>query len=229
MSRALYNLGGLRFWDEREIEFREYAIRRISNTVRTTLLGINSAWQFIRCEGPCLSPREQINSSYDHTDIFITNHKAGQDFLCLRAETTPSSYQVARNINGRLPICVWQSGKSFRRETSDGATAAKMRYNEFYQLEFQCIYSDSTKADYRQTLLQNVGGDLEFLVKKPIRFVNSDRLPSYSQSTIDIEAHIDQQTWREIASCSIRNDFSDQSKVAEIAIGLDRVVDIHWD
>lgn len=219
MSKALYKHGGLRFWSEAEIEMREFATRRIAQRIRETLIGINGAWRFSRVEGPCLSPRDKISASYSDDDIFVTNHK---DF-CLRAETTPTSYAWARHDGGKMPLCVWQLGKSFRRETNDGASAAKLRFNEFYQLEFQCIYRADTKADYRAALIESVQQEIAWFTHSATRTIESDRLPSYSESTIDIDAN-HAGKWREIASCSIRTDFSPDIRVAEIAIGIDRLV-----
>jgi hypothetical protein len=69
----------------------------------------------------------------------------GEDEMVLRAETTDGSYTVAehilRNSKTKPPLGVWQLGQSFRRELSDGANAANLRFNSFYQLEFQLIYS----------------------------------------------------------------------------------------
>lgn len=222
MSEALYKLGGLRFWTEDEIELREAFQTRAVSVVKRTLLDLNSAWRFSRTEGPCLSPRDQISAAYGENDIFVTNHDAGGDALCLRAETTPSSYAWARRFGGKLPLCVWQAGKSFRRETNDGASAAKLRFNEFWQLEFQCIYKIDTKANYRIALIPAVSIEIARFTGVPVRVVNSDRLPAYSQSTLDIEAkHAGK--WREMASCSIRTDYAKDALVCEIAIGLDRV------
>jgi glycyl-tRNA synthetase len=220
----LYTPNTIPFWTEDEIEFRELFQARVVTRIKQTLTDMNKAWRFHRIEGPCLSPRYKIGNSYDDSDIFVTNHKVESDFLCLRAETTPSSYEYARFLNKQqLPLCVWQSGKSFRREVNDGATAAKLRFNEFYQLEFQCIYSNTTKADYRSALIDAVEQEIERFTQCKTRVVESDRLPLYSDSTLDIEVYLNNE-WREIASCSIRNDFSENTKVAEIAIGLDRVV-----
>jgi glycyl-tRNA synthetase len=229
MSDAFYDIESLRFYDEAEIELREMMITRLSNTVKRTLLSVNPAWKFYRTEGPLLTPRDFVSPSYDEDDIFITQiSKAGSE-LVLRPETTVSSYEVARKKYGRekLPLCVWQSGKSFRVEKSDGATAAKLRFNEFYQLEFQCIYSVGTKADYRTYLMDAVSDDIRmFLFGESVRHVESDRLPAYSDSTLDIEVTF-KNDWKEVASCSIRNDFSEDTRVAEIAIGLDRLVEIN--
>ena len=231
MSKSLYTLGGLRFWNEEEIQARNQLVDSIVMSANDTLTNMNPAWKFVRMEGPCLSPRDRISTSYDDDDIFVTNHAAGGSNLCLRAETTPSSYEYAKWImnNDRRyrnpPLCVWQVGKSFRRETNDGANASKLRYNEFYQLELQCIYSRTTNASYRPPLMQAAGDIIGKETGLPVRMVSSDRLPSYSQSTIDIEVET-AKGWREMASCSIRTDFSTQDFVLELAIGLDRVLDV---
>lgn len=222
MSEALYKLGGLRFWSEDEIELREAFQRRVAEVVRRTLLDLNPAWRFARCEGPILAPRSAIGAAYDDADVFVTNHVAGGEPLALRAETTPSSYLYARHLGGKLPLCVWQAGISARRETNDGASAAKLRFNAFWQLEFQCIYRADTKADYRAALVPVVAAEVERFTRRATRVVPSDRLPSYSESTLDIEAdHAGR--WREVASCSIRTDYAPDVRVCEIAIGLDRV------
>lgn len=223
MSEALYELGGLRFWNENEIELREAFTSRVIFVVRSSLLSMNSAWNFARMEGPCLSPRDKINEAYGDSDVFLTNHLAGGLPLCLRAETTASSYAYARRHMKKPPFCVYQAGKSFRREMNDGASASKMRFNEFWQLEFQCIYADSTMADYRSVLIPKVAAEIKRFTQRETRFVESDRLPVYSLSTIDIEAQENPEFWREMASCSIRNDYAGGMKVCEIAIGLDRV------
>lgn len=222
MSLPLFQLGGLRFWTENEIELREQFQARVVNSVRRTLLDLNPAWAFFRMEGPCLTPRGEISAAYDDHDLFVTNHVAGASPLCLRAETTPSSYAYARHLKKKPPVCVWQAGKSFRRELKDGATAAKLRFNEFWQLELQCIYHVSTKADYRAALIPVVEAEIARITGFDTRTIPSDRLPPYAESTIDIEAMHD-TSWREMASCSIRTDYADDLRVCEIAIGLDRV------
>ena len=224
MSEALYSHGGLRFWHEHEIELRDYAITALSNSVRRAL-GRN--WSMARVEGPILHPRSEISAAYDDNDIFVTNHK---DF-CLRAETTPSSYAYARWLQKRgekLPLCIWQAGISNRRETNDGASARKLRFNSFWQLEFQCILdatANRTDGKTRRMLIDTVAPVIERLTGVKTRLIDKDRLPSYSESTIDIECeYLD--GWKEVASCSIRTDYSPDTRVAEIAIGLDRLVSI---
>lgn len=225
MSEALYQLGGLRFWTQEEIEAREAFTLAASRLVTRTLSTMNPAWRHFRTEGPCLSPRDRISDAYSDDDLFRTNHAAGGGDLYLRAETTPSSYAVARHIGGKLPLCIWQVGKVFRRETNDGASAAKLRFNDFWQLEFQCIYAEGTKADYRGKLLDVLTPMVSRFTGADVRVVPSDRLPSYSLSTLDIEV-THRGNWREIASCSIRTDYMPGALVCETAFGLDRVATI---
>jgi glycyl-tRNA synthetase len=229
MSEALYNIGGLRFWTEREIMLRNQAIETLSLTVRDTLTRINSAWSFHRVEGPLLTPREHISAAYDESDIFMLRNRLGDSEAALRAETTASSYLYADFLMKRglakMPTCIWQAGKSFRRETTDGARASTLRYNEFYQLEFQCIYSLNTKADYRAHIEPVVAEAIRRITQAPeARLVDSDRLPDYSLVTRDVEVPFNGK-WKEMASISTRNDFHDKNAlVLEIAIGLDRLI-----
>lgn len=225
MSEALYGIESLRFWNEDEIEMREAFQSLIANKFKRKLLSINPAWKFYRMEGPLLTPKNFISDAYDSDDIFITQISKANQPLVLRAETTPSSYAYAKSLKDKFPICVWQVGKSFRVEKSDGATASKLRFNEFYQQEFQCIYSKGTKADYRKYLMDELVLEVSRFTGSPARIVESDRLPAYSESTLDIEC-IYNGSWKEVASCSIRTDFSEDVLVCEIAIGLDRIVTI---
>lgn len=230
MSKALFEAGGLRFWSEAEICKRDAFVESAALAVRDALRELNPAWQMQRVEGPCLAPSNQVSSAYSDDDVFVTNHNCMGSPLRLRAETTATSYTWARHLMqnhkwAKPPICVWQVGKSFRRETNDGASASKLRYNEFYQLEFQCIYRADTKADYRLAVINKIEPLIRRSTGLESRLAASDRLPSYSQSTLDIEVLSGQQ-WREIASCSIRNDFAENVLVCEIAIGLDRVLDV---
>lgn len=232
MSEALFNLGGLRFWHEHEIERRDAFIRAASTAMRGAL---GPTFAMHRCEGPILHPRSQISAAYDDSDIFVTNDIRGGEPLCLRAETTPSSYAYARWLvkqrKSAVPLCVWQAGISSRRETNDGASAAKLRFNSFWQLEFQCIVPASAKTNnMRRDLMAAVERVIKRFTTQRTGTLESDRLPSYSESTIDIEAwHPSRNEWREVASCSIRTDFSDDTRVVEIAIGLDRIVAISED
>lgn len=237
MSTALYEIESLRFYNEDEIELRELMVQRFASVIRRAMQDLNSAWRFTRVEGPILTPRIFVSSAYDDSDIFVTQVKKMGSQLVLRPETTKSSYLAAipkltkqgtsEFTKKNLPLCVWQVGKSFRVEKSDGATAAKMRFNEFYQQEFQLIYSEGTLAPIRETARAAVVKEIGRFLKSPaIRVVESDRLPAYSESTLDIEVGLDGGEWREVASCSIRTDFTENTRVCEIALGLDRLVEI---
>ena len=235
MSEALYGAGGLRFWSEEEIEVREMIIGRLKRVIQDTLTEMNPAWRFYRCDTPTLVPIKHIPEEYDAEDIFITNGEFERQPLAMRAETTHGSYTYLRHLfpqklNKKLPACVWQSGISYRQEASDGATGSKMRFNAFYQLEFQCVYSVGTMADYRKAVMEAATKEIGRLTGRDTKIIESDRLPKYSESTMDIECYAGEgfTTWgyREVASCSIRNDFSDDTKVAEFAFGLDRLVEM---
>ena len=194
--------------------------------LRNALVGINGAWQFERVEGPTLTPQEHVNPEYDETDLFMLQAKIAGRSASMRAETTASSYAYARHLlrSGarKMPLCVWQAGKSYRREQNDGARASTLRFNEFWQCEFQCIYRTDTKADYASGAIPAVQYAIAALVGGETRVVPSDRLPGYSTQTDDIEC-MWRGAWKEMASVSRRTDFEGAS-VLEIAVGLDRLV-----
>ncbi len=220
--KSLYNINGLMFWDEKSIKLREYVRDYFAKYIEDVLLQQNSAWRFINFEGPILLPRELVNTSYSEEDFYTTN-----DHLVLRPETTQSSYQYAQNLltthsKVKMPFCVWQSGKSFRREQDQ--VTKNMRLKEFYQQEFQCIFSNTTKNDYHESVLVPVKMMIESILKLPCRLVESDRLPSYSQKTMDVEVN-NGDKWMEVCSISKRTDFPIENiLVVEIAIGLDRIL-----
>ena len=111
MSVALYPWAGVRFWNADEIERREMFQSRVASVVARTLRDTNPAWRIERVEGPVLTPENLINDAYAANDIFRTNDERAGHRIALRAETTASSYAMARHIGGKLPLCVWQAGK----------------------------------------------------------------------------------------------------------------------
>lgn len=236
MSEALYNVGGLRFWSEQEIQIRDQAIQSLYLALSSALKRQNSAWNFMRVEGPLLTPRNYISPAYDDSDIFLMEARLGDQQAALRAETTASSYLYAQHLlkqenAPKFPLCVWQVGKSFRRETNDGARASDLRYNEFYQIEFQCVYKDNTKADVRGVAEAAIRQAIAEVTLSPTtRIIPSDRLPDYSMQTNDIEILYDHggtkdDNWKEMASISTRTDFPvEGTLVLEVAVGLDRLV-----
>src|SRR5271163_1376939 len=225
----LYGVNGLIFWTEREINARKIVEAHLVQAMKDTLKSMNRAWDFFQVEAPILTPDQRINRNYTAADLFATNgtHKdsAGEETtLIARPETTMGSYAYAKYLLNphnetkvRMPLVVWQHGKSFRRE-QDQPTKF-MRLKEFYQLEFQCIYSPTTAMDYSVNLVFAVAHALKQLVGET-RVMDSDRLPSYSEWTRDVE-HV--ESGMELCSVSRRKDF-EGAKVLEVAVGTDRVV-----
>ena len=146
--QKVYAPNGLLFWTEQDIKWRNRAVEQIKDALEQTLLSMNSAFKFVQIEATLLTPDELINPGYTNQDVYRLG-----DGLTLRPETTMGSYAAAtllldnyNQIKLRPPIVVWQHGKSFRRE-QDQATKF-MRLKEFYQLEFQILFSPTTAKDY---------------------------------------------------------------------------------
>jgi glycyl-tRNA synthetase len=228
VSESHYGVGGLRWWGPREIMLRRHAAERIVACVRDALAAVNPAWAVVETEGPAITPRGLVGPSYDGGDLWLLQGPLAGGEACLRPETTPSSYAAARAMlaagRRRLPLCVWQAGRSYRRETNDGASPSKLRHLEFWQLEMQCLYAAGTKADYRAAVLPDLADELSLLTGRPARVVESDRLPTYSRRTTDVEVERPDGRWVELASVSERGDFAEGAPVLEVAVGLDRVV-----
>ncbi len=235
---SILNVNSLVHWEEREILRREEFIRHFSEEVRAFLRSINPAWDMRRVEAPTLIPRHMISDAYENADIWAQEKiTLTETELVLRPETTPSTYAYMNHLldshsGTRLPLCVWQAGRSYRREQEQ--TTAHMRLKEFWQMEFQAAFTADTGMDYHAACLEPVRKMIASVINLPTRIVESDRLPSYSQVTMDVE--IDNGfKWMEVCSISRRTDFPrkfvSRSKgvtrehdvlVLEIAIGLDR-------
>lgn len=223
---ALYSRNGLIFWTEKEIRTRNMLVDYFVAGVRTALKTENRAFELLQVEAPLLTPQEYINPNYTADDFFKVENTAILDpnnSLVLRPETTMGSYQYAKSLlehtetKTKLPICVWQHGKSFRREQDQ--VTKNMRLKEFYQLEFQCIYGLTTANDYSKAVIPAVQKMISDMIG-PCRTEDSDRLPDYSERTVDV---ICEKTNMEVCSISVRKDFPN-AKVLEIAIGSDRCV-----
>src|SRR5271170_6151331 len=231
----LYNVNGLIFWSEREINARKIVEAHLVQAMKDSLKKMNRAWEFIQVEAPIITPQEFVNKNYSINDMWafeyerISHHDAHnitghQTTYIARPETTMGSYEYAKHLLNphnetkvRMPLVVWQHGKSFRRE-QDQPTKF-MRLKEFYQLEFQCIYGLTTAMDYSVNLVFAVAHALKQLVGET-RVMDSDRLPSYSEWTRDVE-HV--ESGMELCSISQRKDF-EGAKVLEVAVGTDRIV-----
>jgi glycyl-tRNA synthetase len=215
---SFYEKNGLIFWTEEEIALREQMVNFFMTTLQYTLKQMNAAFQFVRVEAPLLTPASFINPNYTADDVFIVND------LVLRPETTMGSYAAARDllsgfheIKRRPPVVVWQHGKSFRNE-QDQPTKF-MRLKEFYQLEFQILFSPKTANDYYPTVVETTRRMISIMIG-PCHTELSDRLPSYSTETTDV---ICTKTGMEVCSISRRTDYEGLSNI-EVAIGTDRCV-----
>jgi glycyl-tRNA synthetase len=228
----LYNAHGFVFWSEREIRIRKMMENHFSSELHQALLDTNPAWRMIQVEAPLITPRHFISSNYTNEDVWVTGDTS--ENAVLRPETTPGSYLYAEHLlvghtGVRPPICIWQTGKSFRRESSE-TSYGHMRLNEFYQQEFQCIYTSDSKNDYHSAIVPKVSKMIQEIIGVECRTVPSDRIPSYSEITLDIEAKTALK-WLEICSISLRNDTkfkynNKELKVVEVAVGLDRCVHV---
>lgn len=221
----LYNSNGLVFWSEEEIRLREMLVRHFVSAISLNLKIQNRGFEIIQVEAPLITPIELINKNYTEDDIHaVKPRRDSEDLYVLRPETTMGTYKAIEyllsNYNERkvkLPACVWQHGKSFRRE-QDQPTKF-MRLKEFYQLEFQIAFSASTANDYSISLIPAVQKAISEMIG-PCHTEASDRLPDYSESTTDV---VCDKNSMEVCSISKRKDFP-LAKILEVAIGTDRCV-----
>ena len=238
---SILNVNSLVHWEEREILRRDEFIRHFSEEIRAFLRSLNPAWEMRRVEAPTLVPRDLISDAYENKDVWAQERMTPTEReLVLRPETTPSTYAYMVHLleshsGTKLPLCVWQAGRSYRREQEQ--TTAHMRLKEFWQMEFQAAFTADTGMDYHAACLEPVRKMIASVVNLPTRIVESDRLPSYSQITMDVEVD-NGFKWMEVCSISRRTDFParfvSRAKsgairehdvlVLEIAIGLDRCI-----
>lgn len=218
MENNLYTKNGLVFWTQEEIQLRRLFEKRFSTVILHSLRKQNPAFQLIQVEAPLLTPRELINPNYTNEDIWAF------DDVALRPETTMGSFVYAKHIMSgyheikqKPPVIIFQHGKSFRREQDQPTT--HMRLKEFYQLEFQIIFGLTTANDYAATLYPEVLKVISDMIG-PCRIEASDRLPDYSEETMDI---VCEKTNMEVCSMSKRKDLEGY-KVIEVAIGTDRCI-----
>lgn len=214
---TLYERNGLIFWDARAILVRKTMENHFVFMLQQNLRSQNGAFYFIQVEAPILTPQTLINPQYTAEDIFMLG-----DGLVLRPETTMGSYTYARHLlthhtKTKLPFVVWQHGLSFRREQDQ--VTKNMRLKQFYQLEFQIMFSPKTANDYSISMIPAVRDMIAEMIG-PCRVEPSDRIPDYAEWTQDV---IHEASNMEVCSMSKRKDF-DQGSVLEVAIGTDRCV-----
>jgi glycyl-tRNA synthetase len=214
----LFKRNGLMFWSEEEIKTREMVKEFFVRQLYSSLKEQNAGFNIVQVEAPLLTPREFVNKNYTNEDMWVIGDTV------LRPETTMGSYLYAKellsghnNVKYRAPIIVWQHGKSFRMEQDQ--PTKHMRLKEFYQLEFQIIFAPNTANDYSVKLYPDVLAMISKMLGD-CRLEKSDRLPDYSEETIDVVCN---KTDMEVCSMSKRKDFEGY-KVIEVAIGTDRCV-----
>ena len=177
---TLYNINSLVFWNEKEIRIRKFIEQSFYEDFKNILLKENQAWKFFQIEAPSLIPAELVNPNYTKEDMFFVEKLKDEKQLVLKPETTPSSYVYAQYLlNNNMvltPFVVWQISKSFRREQDQ--VIKNMRLKEFYQQEFQCIYTRDTLNDYQEKVLEPLKVMISEITTSPARVVVSDRLPS---------------------------------------------------
>ncbi len=224
----IYNYNGLPIYTQQDILTKDYLTKLIIENIKSILSNENQAWKYYQIESGSLIPRSLVNSNYTEDDVYFINSD-----LALKPETTSASYEYAINLLNHqtmLPISVFQCSRSYRKE-QDQATK-HCRFKEFNQLEFQCLFSSDTKNDYQEKVLLPIAHLFSKVLGLPTRIVLSDRLPSYSLKTIDIEVN-NGDKWMEISSISLRNDFPIKPIIKnksidvlnlEIAIGIDRLL-----
>jgi glycyl-tRNA synthetase len=211
---------GLVVYDEYDIELREHVINSFTIKIKQILTEINPAIKMVRVETPITTPKEYLQS---HIETNFELNKTDEHYL--RPETTRGTFECLKlmypnsgQLRKKLPVCIWQAGKSFRNEQN--RPFGELRFKEFYQLEYQLVYPENTKVDYLNIFVSQFVIYLEKVFNYRGVFAESqEKLPHYSKRTTDI--YLDNH---EIIGISDRIDFD--YPVMEIACGLDRVTNL---
>jgi hypothetical protein len=202
------------------------------------LKSLNPAIQAIRVETPTLLTADAVK---EHRAIGfdLCDMQAHDQLLTLRPETTWGTlkafevlYPEASVRKKRMPIVIWQSGKVYRNEQI--RPHKEIRFREFYQIEFQLIVSDTSKADYFGTLESEAEFAIRDLCGSAYReIVPLDQLAHYSRRTSDMMVPIQQDPETklkikpnaiEVGAISERTDLKDQGIIVyEASFGLDRL------
>ena len=229
---------GLVYYDEADIEAREFLIRFISRELRDAMRQLNRGIDFIRVETPCLVPQEIVQPHVDaEFPLWQVSDPSEQpdavkDKLWLRPESTHCTYAMFRELYSEslrlirvLPLCLWQAGLSFRVEQDK--TFRNLRFKQFHQMEFQLAYSEGTKADYHLHAVRAMQDILDKLFPQwtpdnidSVDMEHEDEIPFYSEKTTDLYV-LD----REVVAISSRTDF--EYPILEISCGLDRLLVIY--
>ena len=216
---------GLIFYTEDDIRIREFLISTISQRLMERMRMLNPAISFIRVETPCLVPASYTDG-HIQSGFPVWNVSHGDEKLFLRPETTKGTYELLKTLfpqesqlKKRLPVCVWQSGLSFRVEQDKAFS--KLRFKQFYQMEFQLVYAPGTAADYHEHAVKSIRWILNGIYKIYGAIeTKEDELPFYSTKTTDVYLFN-----HEVIAISSRKDFD--FPVLEISCGLDRLTALY--
>jgi glycyl-tRNA synthetase len=231
---SLYETNGLIFWSEEEIRLLNQFVAHFVSALDICLRKMNAAFRMIQIEAPILTPRNLINANYTDENIWAFP----QDGLALRPETTMGSYLAAIALTNthirpktQPPFVVWQHGKSFRREQDQ--VTKNMRLKEFWQFEAQVVFGNSTANDYFPSIVESMRQAISEMIG-PCKTEASDRLPDYSEETVDIvresfpisgDEAMGETSPMEVCSISRRKDLPlPNCKNIEVAIGTCRAV-----
>lgn len=232
---------GLVYYDEADIEAREFLIRFISRELRDAMRQLNRGIDFVRVETPSLIPQQIAQPHIDakfplwqvawkqDTDALIPEEVTG---FYLRPESTHCTYAMFRELYPEslrlkkvLPLCLWQAGLSFRVEQDK--TFRNLRFKQFYQMEFQLAYAEGTKADYHSHAVRAIKDILWKLFPQwtpdhiySVDLEHENEIPFYSEQTTDLYV-LD----REVVAISNRTDF--EYPILEISCGMDRLLAIY--
>jgi glycyl-tRNA synthetase (class II) len=200
---------------------------------------LNPQIEFVRVETPCIIPSTLAQTHMDAN--FPLWHVSGgsvtdindydDEHFWLRPESTAGTYVMFKELfpqesklRKRLPLCLWQVGLSFRREQDK--TFRNLRFKQFYQMEFQLAYAESTMADYHLHAVRSIQRILDKLFPQwtpdEIGSVDLDEIPFYSERTTDLYVKN-----HEVVAISSRTDFT--YPILEVSCGLDRLTALYQD
>lgn len=228
---------GFVMYNEKDLEARELIIKTITFNLKKDLGELNRAIRFFQIETPITTPRKMLQGHIETGFEMIGTAEVPKNIddkplsfdKLLRPETTAGTYAAFYHMFGKdymrvkkmLPVVLWQFGKSFRSEQLRPLSG--LRFQEFYQLEYQLFYAADSGADYftcaRNSAVKSIAG-LCGSERWSYMSVDKDSLAHYAEKTTDIFVDVPEI---EVGAISQRKDFHEYVKVVEVSIGLDRL------
>lgn len=210
---------GFVVYDEADIKARQIIVEIFTHRLKSRLQKLNPAINFMQIETPISIPEKAVQGHKKiGFDLVEVKYKHP---MYLRPETPWGTYQYfldkwpMENKRKKIcPIVLWQCGKSFRNEQE--RPFGELRFKEFYQLEYQLIYTLDTKADY-------FGAACDSAYQAVMEITGR----AAAENVTDL-AHYSERTWdiyngdHEVAAVSLRNDLEGYA-VVEVSVGLDRL------